>query len=243
MKLWLNDAEYDPLDLETQIFDFWGTDEIVDVMLGKVEAKDGKIKLFAKMVTIYGDTLYRLPYTFERYRSGFRLSKKLKFEEAYKWKLKEEPYTTGIKDYFIRDIGLKNAKYVTTLVQDIQYVAGFFEVFATYTRGKYPAHLDVKVKEIPGYCKGVPYDHTVLDIARTCYTKKVHIVEAIGDTWEWFPEYKDKIVYFPLDIKGKAAMRFIVKGSIDTGFIDFEMRNRYGYKDPWKTSEERVFIK
>jgi len=242
MKLWLNDAEYDPLDLERQIFDFWGTEEVIDVMLGEVDVKDGRIKVYARTVTIYGDTLYRLLYRFDRYRSGFRLSKKLKFEHAYKWKLKVGLYTKGLRDHFMNDIGLKNVKYVMTLVQDIQYVAGFFEVFATYTKGKYPAHLNMKIKELSGY-KWAPLESNVLDLAKKHYHKDVHIVEAIGDTWEWFPEYKGKIVYFPLDIEGKAAMKFIVKGSTDTGFIDYEMRNRYGYKDPWEISEERIFIK
>lgn len=241
MGLWLNDAEYDPLDLERQIIGLWGTDEVIDVMLGEFEVKDRKIKLYAKTVTIYGDTLFRLPYTFERYQSGFRLNKKLKFERAYKWKLKVGPYIKGVRDHFMNDVGLKNAKYVMTLIQDIQYVAGFFEVFGTYTKGKYPAHLDVKVKELSSY-KWAPLESNVLDLAKKHYHKEIHIVEAVGDTWEWFPEYKDKIVYFSLDIKGRAAMRFIVKGSTDIGFIDYEMRNRYGYKDPWEISEDRVFI-
>lgn len=243
IELWLSDAKYDLLDLERQILDFWGTKEVIDIMLGEVDVKEGRIKVYARTVTIYGDTLYRLLYRFDRYRSGFRLSKKLKFEKAYKWKLKEEPYTTGTKDHFIRVIGLKNVKYLRTIVNDIHSVVGLLEIFAAYTKGKYPAHLNVKVREIPGYCKGVPYEYTVLEIAETGFHEEIFLGEAIGDTWEWFPEYKGKIVYFPLDIRGKAAMRFIVKGSTDTGFIDYEMRNLYGYKDPWEISDERIIIK
>ena len=114
------------------------------------------------------------------------MSKKLKFEPAYKWKLEVGPYTQGIRDHFV-SIGLKNAKYVMTLIQDIKYVAGFFEVFGTYTEGKYPAHLDVRVKELSSY-KWAPLESNVLDLAKKYYHKEVHIVEAVGDTWEWFPE-------------------------------------------------------
>ncbi len=242
VKLWWENAEFNPLDLETQIIDFWGAAEVVDIVIGEVKVKDGKIKLVGRTVTMYSDTLFGLPYEFIRYRSGFRLTKKLKFEPAYRWKLEVGEYTQSLRDHLMK-VGLKNVKYFATLVQDMQYVAGFFEIFATYTRGKYPAHLGVKVKDVPGHCKGVPYDHTVLGIAKRAFHKEVYIVQAVGDTWEWFPEYRNKIVYFPLDIKGNVAMRFIVKGSIETVFIDYEIRNRFGYKYPWKTTDDRTFIK
>lgn len=198
-------------EAKTEIKAWWGVKEIDDVIIDRCTQVSLMYSVTARLV-ISNDTTEQMMFTF----NGGKIS--------------NGPYDEETKKFVIEEIGLVKLRAFKELRRNLETLQRLFEQYAVFTKGKYPAHLGVKIKEVADF-EGKHKEHTVLDLFPGLILKnpyfpgKSAIIDAIGDTSEWFPEYRGKVVYFPLNKKGKAALDFVLKGYTDRDSFEVIEKN------------------
>lgn len=204
------DQKPNEIELKNEIKTWWKAEEINEVIINDIAKEKNSLTVLAQIVVIQ-DTLDRMTYEFEKFSKGWRITKgpvdeltKVLFIETF-WKAK-----------------------IGRLKLNMHTLQLSLENFSTMAEGFYPADFTVKIKDIIAQLyKDIEYysggDETILNLLPENYTPEP--IKALGDTSQWFPEYKGKVIYFPMGIKGKGANSYIIKGSTDKAFIDFYLRS------------------
>lgn len=197
-------------EVKDKIKAWWGAEEIENVIIDAQIKRGTSIIVDARLV-VPGDTLKINTYEFVKTKEGWRIG----YGPIEKKKLK----------YLLTKIGPKEIELLREQLQYIEIFKGILDAYASYTEGKYPAFLDVKINEISDY-EGEKQEYSVLDLLKPFLSKEYLFIDAFGDTNEWFVEYGGKIAYFPLRIKGKASLEYTLKGSMDSCFTDDIFKKR-----------------
>ena len=189
--------KYNEDELKIEIKEWWESDEISEVVIDDIAAKRNKVKVLARVI-IWDDTTNRLTYGFEKFEKGWRITK--------------GPLDEIDKSKFISKIMKPKIRDLTSKMYTLQLC---LEDYSTMANVKYPLDFSVRIKDLISHSAN---NQTVLDLLPTNYEPKP--IMAIGDTSQWYPEYKEKVIYFPRVIEGKTAYSYIIRGSTAEGFIE-----------------------
>jgi hypothetical protein len=192
-------------EVQTGIREWWGSDEIDDVLVVAIYHKERNSVSFDARLVVSGDTLEGLSYGFRRTFEG--------------WKVEKGPYNREVITEILKKIEIREIELLKKLKQYEEMLKGGMDKYASFTQGRYPARLDVRIGEISDY-KGKESEYTIQDILKPFFDDEWIFIDGLGDTTEWFDEYSGKVIYFPLEIKGKTALEYTVKSALRDCFID-----------------------
>lgn len=206
----------DETNLKSEIFKYWNTPDIDDIAITDVSITGRNAKASASLV-IFDDTLREHIYTFEKFRRS--------------WKVTAGPSDEATRPAvfsYIRQAKLRELKENMYLLQ------GSLEYFAKMVNGAYPTDFDMKVKDLYPQCDPADSAVTIKSLfpppekVRNPYMRgqgRICLIRGLPDdwTWSWNEAYAGMAVYVPIDIKGKRARFYIIRGSTDEGWIALKL--------------------
>jgi len=187
------------------IEEWWGIEGIVDgVLIDTVVQRDYVVGVVARLV-VFDEPREPLAYEYTMSRGSWVISKG-PFDE----KKKRQVIADMCRDQAKRNIIMSNMRTLRTAVT--MYVV---------ESGEYPLGLD---RRTAGASQSVL--ETLPTGTKNPYrSKEPAFIDALGDTLEWFPEYRGKAVYFPLRDVGVSVTGFVIKGSTDKAFLGLTLRS------------------
>jgi hypothetical protein len=198
-----------------QIREWWQVDGIEEVVVESFR-KTGKTSICNARLVVSNDTLGRMTYEFHRGVGG--------------WELTRGPFDDRRRQFLLDMVGLVNIDFFQSQLELLEMFAGVMDVYGSYGGGRYPLTLSTKLEAIPGY-HGDKGEESVLSMMQPFLEGALPFIEAMGDTNEWFDEYRGKIVYFPLQKEDGYALQFTVRAAMDTCFTNDIMHK-------WRESQE-----
>lgn len=188
-------------EIKSAIKSWWAIERIIDeVVIDSVIEQGYNTKVVARLV-VFDEARGPMTYEFERDRKGWRISK--------------GPVDESTKRLMIADMSLNQAKK-NILMCNMRTLQKTVEVYAAEA-GEYPVNLNSRANMM---------QQSILEMlpsgAKNPFARgEPAFATAVGDTDDWFAEYKGKAVYCPVRISGNAAGGYVIRGSTSNGFIEF----------------------
>ncbi len=208
-------TKIDEDELKNEITDWWGIEEIREVIIDDVASEKNITKILARIV-ILEDTTERMVYKFEKFVKG--------------WRITEGPVDLLTKTLFIEQIPQQKLNILKNNMHTLQLA---IEDFSTMIHSAsndwiYPLNFTTKVKEIAKESQKIWNDSTVLNLLPSTminpyFPDESPVIVALGAPSQWFLEYMGKVIYFPVKITVNYAQDYIIKGSTDMGFIELTL--------------------
>jgi hypothetical protein len=213
-------------DTERLVKEWWGEGVVDDALIEYRFPEDGKLRVTAQVVA-RGDTSEIMSYEF----------KKVWRKLGREWTISKGPCNENTKEYIIEAMNCPSLEVLVISAKNMDIMNG--QLISCFEDGRYPANLmDVrkqigKEKDRVKQERLLSFENNISCLVENTYHNKRYYgygwADAIGDTTEWFPEYRGRIVYFPIEKHGKYARGYKLKASTSKGFLDYE---RLG--DEWK---------
>ncbi len=186
-----------------QIREWWQTESIQEVLIASCKGSRRTMMCSARLV-VSGDTLGSMDYEFQRGMGG--------------WKLVRGPFHDKQKEFMLEAVGLLNIDFYRSQLELMEMFAGVLDIYGSYTKGKYPLTLNTKLRDIPGY-DGEKGGESVLSMMSPLLEGELPFIEGMGDTNEWFDEYRGRVIYYPLQKEDGYALQFAIRAAMDTCFV------------------------
>lgn len=190
--------------MKSKIKDWWETDIIEDVIIVDFLKEDTLVTVLSRFV-VGSDTTVPMEY-------------KLK-KAGREWKIDKGPVDEKIKHLCIRSLEktpIEVAKKVA-LKANMRNLQSTLEMYCVSEgMGTYPPYLVNENSEIEESIRS----YFGRGMKNPYLPDELPIIDAMGDTSEWFCDYVGKIVYFPWVEDDGTASGYMIRGSTGMGFID-----------------------
>jgi hypothetical protein len=197
-------------DIITEIENWWGIEEIEKIVIDDITQEGNKAKVLARLIVV-GDTTKRVTYEFEKFDKG--------------WRLVGDPVDPFLRMQLAEFIPQKKLAELKNNMHTLQLVV---EDFSTMTMGLYPGDFSIKIKELAKESRGEYDEYTIITLLPSSMVNpynpdELPVITEKGTPSQWLPEYIGKAVYFPVGKKGNSATGYLIKGSSEYRFIDYEL--------------------
>jgi hypothetical protein len=190
--------------MKKKIRNWWDTRLIDDVIIVDYLKEDTAITVLSKLV-VGSDTTVRTEYKFKQAGRG--------------WKIDRGPVDEKIKDLCIQSlrntpIEMSRRTVLKTNMRNLQSVLEIYGV--SEGMGTYPTYLINENSEVAKFISS----YLGGEMKNPYLPDELPVIDAVGDTSDWFCDYIGKIVYFPWVEDDSTASGYVIRGSTGIGFIN-----------------------
>jgi hypothetical protein len=197
--------------IKDEIKAWWGAKIFEGIVIEDTIKKKDTYTVNARMV-VASDTLESMKYVLKRYWKGYRI---------WKGPLNEKEKRKMIEEMLQIPLNMAKNNVIKSNMRDVHRA---LMQYASGNEGRFPANMDVKETAM---------SYSLRDLLGP-YMKNPYVPGAPAvmvsheDTSQWLPEYKGKVIYFPLDVDFDevSAELYVVKGSTNRRFLRFVMKSR-----------------